>query len=113
MLRTWLALAVLVASAAWGQAPAYAAAGMVNASNYTPGPFAPNSIVSIFGSGLAWSTQGLTAGDIVNNTLPVELNGTRVYVMDEPAPLLYVSDGQVNFLVPSNQIDGGVTVRVV
>jgi uncharacterized protein (TIGR03437 family) len=113
MLRTWLVLGILLTSAAWGQAPAYSAAGMVNASNYTPGPFAPNSIVSIFGSGLAWSTQGLTAGDIVNNTLPVELNGTSVYVMNEPAPLLYVSDGQVNFLVPSNQIGGDVTVRVV
>jgi uncharacterized protein (TIGR03437 family) len=86
---------------------------MVNASNYTPGPFAPNSIVSIFGTGLSWSTQGLTADDIVNNTLPVELNSTRVYVMDSPAPLLYVSDGQINFLVPGNQLDGDVTVRVV
>jgi uncharacterized protein (TIGR03437 family) len=33
--------------------------------------------------------------------------------MNEPAPVLYVSDGQVNFLVPSDQIDGNVTVRVV
>jgi uncharacterized protein (TIGR03437 family) len=108
-----LVFAVLLTSAAWGQAPAYSAAGMVNASNYTPGPFAPNSIVSIFGTGLSWSTQGLTADDIVNNTLPVELNSTRVYVMDSPAPLLYVSDGQINFLVPGNQLDGDVTVRVV
>jgi uncharacterized protein (TIGR03437 family) len=86
---------------------------MVNASNYTPGPFAPNSILSIFGSGLAWSSQGVTAADIVNNTLPVELNGTRVYVLDWEAPLLYVSDGQINFLVPGNQLDGDVTIRVV
>lgn len=86
---------------------------MVNGSNYAPGPFAPNSIVSIFGSGLAWSSQGVTAGDIVNNTLPVELNSTRVYVMDSPAPLLYVSDTQVNFLVPGNQLDGDVKIRVV
>jgi uncharacterized protein (TIGR03437 family) len=33
--------------------------------------------------------------------------------MDSPAPLLYVSDGQVNFLVPGNQLDGDVKVRVV
>ena len=113
MLRTWLVLAVLLSSAAWGQAPAYSAAGMVNASNYTPGPFAPNSIVSIFGSGLAWSTQGLTADDIVNNTLPTELNGTHVYVDDQWAPLLYVSNGQVNFLVPSNKLAMDVKIRVV
>jgi uncharacterized protein (TIGR03437 family) len=55
----------------------------------------------------------VTAGDIVNNTLPTELNSTRVYVLDEPAPLLYVSDGQVNFLVPGDQLDGDVTIRVV
>ena len=86
---------------------------MVNAPNYAPGPFAPNSIATIFGAGLARSAQGLTAGDIVNNTLPKELNSTRVYVLDSPAPLLYVSDGQVNFLVPSDQLDGDVKIRVV
>ena len=86
---------------------------MVNAPNYAPGPFAPNSIVTIFGSGLSRSSQGLTAGDIVNNTLPTELNGTHVYVDGPPAPLLYVSDSQVNFLVPGNQLDGDVKIRVV
>ena len=113
MLRTWLLLALLLANAAWGQAPVYSAASMVNGSNYAPGPFAPNSIVSIFGSGLAWSSQGVTAADIVNNTLPTELNGTHVYMDDQPAPLLYVSDGQINFLVPGNQLDGDVKIRVV
>jgi uncharacterized protein (TIGR03437 family) len=113
-----LVLALLVASAAWGQAPAYSAAGIVNAPDYTPGPFAPNSIISIFGSGLAWSAQGVTSGNIINNTLPTALNGTQVLVGGGegggyPAPVLYVSDGQVNFLMPSNQIDGDVTVRVV
>ena len=85
---------------------------MVNAPNYAPGPFAPNSVATIFGSGLARSSQGLTAG-VSYTTLPVELNSTRVYVMDSPAPLLYVSDGQVNFLVPGNQLDGDVKIRVV
>jgi uncharacterized protein (TIGR03437 family) len=109
----WLVFALLLANTAWGQAPVYSAAGMVNGPNYAPGPFAPNSIVSIFGSGLARSSQGVTAGDILNNTLPTELNGTHVYVMNSPAPLLYVSDGQVNFLVPGNQLDGDVKIRVV
>ena len=113
MLRTWLVLALLLTSVAWGQAPVYSADKMVNAPNYAPGPFAPNSVATIFGSGLARSTQGLTADDISNHTLPVELNSTRVYVLDEPAPLLYVSDGQVNFLVPGDQLDGDVKIRVV
>jgi uncharacterized protein (TIGR03437 family) len=108
-----LVLVVLPAHAAWGQAPVYSAGTIVNAPNYAPGPFAPNSIATIFGSGLARSSQGLTAGDITNNTLPMELNSTRVYVMDSPAPLLYVSSGQVNFLVPGNQLAGDVKIRVV
>src|SRR5579872_3179338 len=45
--RAWPALAVLLCSAARGQAPAYSAAGIVNTANYAPGPFAPNSVVSI------------------------------------------------------------------
>ena len=113
MLRTWLVLALLLTSVAWGQAPVYSADNMVNAPNYAPGPFAPNSVATIFGSGLARSSQGLTADVILNNTLPKELNSTRVYVLDEPAPLLYVSDGQVNFLVPGDQLDGDVKIRVV
>src|ERR1039457_218790 len=104
MLRMWLVLALLPANAAWGQAPVYSAGTIVNAPNYAPGPFAPNSILSIFGSGPGRSRQGVTAADISNNPLPVELNSTRVYVLDEPAPLLYVSDGQVNFLVPGDQL---------
>jgi uncharacterized protein (TIGR03437 family) len=108
-----LVLAVSLTSAAWGQTPVYSAASMVNGSDYAPGPFAPNSIVSIFGSGLARSTQAVTADLILNNTLPKELNSTRVYVLDEPAPLLYVSDGQINFLVPSDQVDGDVKIRVI
>jgi uncharacterized protein (TIGR03437 family) len=108
-----LVLALLLANAAWGQAPVYSADSMVNAPNYAPGPFAPNSIVTIFGSGLSRSSQGLTAGDIVNNTLPTELNGTHVYVDGPPAPLLYVSDSQVNFLVPGNQVAGDVKIWVV
>ena len=112
MLRTWFVFAFLLSNPVWGQAPAYSAGTIVNAPNYAPGPFAPNSILSIFGSALARSAQGLTAGDIVNNTLPTELNGTHVYVDGLPAPLLYVSDGQVNFLVPGNKLAMDVTISV-
>jgi uncharacterized protein (TIGR03437 family) len=113
MLRIWLVLALALANAAWGQAPVYSAGTVVNAPNYAPGPFAPNSIVTIFGSALSRSSQAVTAGDIINNTLPTELNNTRVYVDGPPAPLLYVSDSQVNFLIPSNQVAGGVRIWVV
>jgi uncharacterized protein (TIGR03437 family) len=111
VLRAWLALAVLLSGTARGAAPNYSAAGIVNTADYTPGPFAPNSIVTIFGSGMARSAQGvnLAAGAVY---LPTELNYVRVYVSDSPAALFYVSDSQINFLMPSDRIPGNVTIRV-
>ena len=109
-----LALAVLGA-AAWGQAPAYPAAGFVNASDYSGGPFAPNSVLSLFGTNLAWSAQAITAGDVQAGRLPTMLNGVEVVTSSTgyPVPLLYVSPTQINFLIPINCMAGTVTVRVV
>jgi uncharacterized protein (TIGR03437 family) len=120
VIRTWLALAVLCAGTARGAGPSYSAAGIVNASNYAPGPFAPNSVISVFGTGLARSTHPLNAGDLLSCTtslggkcLPVEMNYVRVYVQDRPVPLLFVSETQVNFLMSSLEPAGVVKVRVV
>ena len=118
--RIWLALAVLCAGTARGAGPSYSADGIVNASNFTPGPFAPNSVISVFGAGLARSTHALVDADLVpcpaslsGRCLPVEMNYVRVYVQDQPVPLLFVSDGQVNFLMSSTETAGPVKVRVV
>jgi uncharacterized protein (TIGR03437 family) len=108
-----LVLAVLVLKPILAQAPAYAASGIVNASDYSPGPFAPNSVLSIFGSNLSWYTYALESGDISANTLPIELQGVEVYVDNWPSPMLYVSGTQINFILPGNEIAGDVTVRVV
>lgn len=113
MFRSWLALAVLCAGTARGAGPNYSAAGIVNASNYAGGPFAPNSVISIFGSGMARSTHALTTSDIVSGRMPDELNYVRVYVQDQPVPLLFVSDGQINFIMPSVLNTGPVRIRVV
>jgi len=108
-----LVLVVLETSLAWGQAPAYTAASVVNASDYTPGPFAPNSVLSVFGTNLSWSTEALMSSDIADSTLPTQLANVSVYVDNGPAPLLYVSPTQVNFLIPGNEMSGNVPVRVV
>ncbi|MEO8370799.1 MAG: hypothetical protein ABI806_16560 [Candidatus Solibacter sp.] len=120
MIRTWLALAVLCAGTARGAGPSYSAAGIVNASNYAPGPFAANSVITVFGSGLARSTHALTADDLVACTnsltgkcLPTELNYVRVYVQERPMPILFVGDKQVNFLMSSLEPAGIVKIRVV
>jgi uncharacterized protein (TIGR03437 family) len=121
VVRIWLALAVLCAGTARGAGPSYSAAGIVNASSFTTGPFAPNSVISVFGDGLARDEHKLVDADLVKCTssllgarcLPLELNYVRVYVQDQPVPLLYVSPKQINFLMPSLIPAGPVPVRVV
>lgn len=112
VLYSAVVLIVLVSNVALGQAPVYTAANIVNASDYATGPFAPNSVLSLFGSNLSWSTHILSSDDIAANTLPISLANVEVYVDNYPAPLLYVSPLQINFLIPGNEISGDVTVRV-
>ncbi|HUB83137.1 MAG TPA: hypothetical protein VMB03_30260 [Bryobacteraceae bacterium] len=94
------------------QPPSYTAADIVNASDYSAGPFAPNSVLSIFGSNLSWDTATYTlqAGQAA---LPTELASVQVGVDEWQAPLLYVSPSQINFLVPSTETSGSAVVRVV
>ena len=117
---TWLALAVLCAGTARGAGPSYSAAGIVNVPNYSAGPFAPGSVIAVFGTGLARSKYELADSDLVACTsrlgarcLPLELNYVRVYVQDQPVPLLYVSEKQINFLMSTAETAGPVKVRVV
>jgi uncharacterized protein (TIGR03437 family) len=116
LFRAALALALLCLGTARGAAPSYSAAGIVNATNFTPGPFAPNSVLALFGSNLATSTYILTGADIQNDMLPTNLVGTQVFVgassgtggPSQPASLYYVGanddngQGQVNFILPAN-----------
>jgi uncharacterized protein (TIGR03437 family) len=114
VLRAWLVLAVLSTGAARGQAPSYTTVGIVSASNYAPGPFAPNSALSLFGTNLSYSDpQGLTSDLIAGGKLPTQMAGVGVYVDGSLAPLLYVSASQINFLVPMTEIAGAAQVTVV
>jgi uncharacterized protein (TIGR03437 family) len=114
VLRIWAALAaVAFCGVARGQAPAYSTADIVNASDYSTGPFAPNSVLSIFGTNFAFTTAGLSQSNIVSGTLPFQLGDIGVYVDNTAVPLLYVSPGQINFLIPTNEIPGPVPLRVV
>jgi uncharacterized protein (TIGR03437 family) len=110
MFRTAVCLAALVVRLASAQAPAYSADSILNAASYTKGPFAPNSILSLFGSALAYGTasmpQNVTA-------LPLELASVEVYINNYKQPLLYVSPTQINLLVQSNLSPGNATLYVV
>jgi uncharacterized protein (TIGR03437 family) len=113
MLPNPFVLAVLVIPGIlWAQAPSYTANDIVNASDYSVGPFAPNSVLTIFGSNLSWDIAacGPQSGGAI---LPTELSSVQVGVDTWRAPLLYVSPSQINFLIPSTEIAGSATVRVV
>ncbi len=84
-------------------------------TNVPPGStssvFAPDSIVTAYGSGLA------TATTAASGSLSTSLGGTTVTVTDSagasaPAQLFYVSPSQVNWAVPANVALGAATVAV-
>lgn len=96
-------------SAASGQTPITVVNG---ASFQARFPVAPGSLVSAFsppGSPLS----GVSEAQAQSLPLPTELNGVRVLVNQVPAPLLYVSAGQINFQVPHGTPVGRVPVQVM
>jgi uncharacterized protein (TIGR03437 family) len=67
---------------------------------------APNALASLYGTGLASGTA-----QAASQPLPTVLAGTTLSVVDaagveRPAPLLYVSPAQINFLVPDGTATG-------
>ena len=72
--------------------------GVVNAASFAPAgnPIAPGEFIALFGNGLAKSLQ---------QTVPpyptgAGLNGVTVLINGKPAPLYFVSPGQINCIVP-------------
>jgi uncharacterized protein (TIGR03437 family) len=83
----------------------------VSAATFKP-LVAPDSVAASFGQGLATGTE-------VGSTLPLPttLLGTTVSVRDalgvsRPAPLLFVSPGQINHLIPAGTAPGAATITV-
>jgi len=110
--RACLMLAALAARLASGAAPAYSSDSILNGADFAPGPFAPNSFVTIFGSDLSFYTASLPQGTTMT-ALPYELANVRVYVNSYSAPLIYVCPTQINLLVPGNLRPGSVPIYVV
>lgn len=95
-------------------APAYSASSIVNAASNQAGPIAPNTIVSLYGSDLAYVTRGITPEDLRGQVLPTTLSGTgvRVLVGKLNANLYFISPTQINFLVPASLLAGPVDVQI-
>ncbi len=94
-----------------GTNPAVYPTGILNAASYAAGSgVAPGSIVSVFGVDFA------TGLSLYNSaTLPSSLGGASLEVMDAaagvnlPAPMFYVSPGQMNVQIPWETAPGDAT----
>ncbi|MEO5926381.1 MAG: hypothetical protein ABIR70_21340 [Bryobacteraceae bacterium] len=103
-MRRLAILTAILSSIAFAQ-PQISAGGVLDGAGFVVGQaVAPGSLVSIFGSGLATS---LLQGDTV--PLSTSIGGTSVTMNGIPAPLYFVSGGQVNAQVPWNILSQGAT----
>ena len=68
---------------------------------------APGTIVQIYGSGLA---SGIASAQSI--PLPTSLNGTSVIIGGKPAPLYFVSPGQINAQIPFD-LDPSLPYQVI
>jgi uncharacterized protein (TIGR03437 family) len=85
--------------------------GIINISTYAQEPVSVGDIGAIFGSQLAPAGTSAAAASV---PLPTTLGSTQVLVNGVPAPLFYVSPGQINFQVPYSLTLGSVnTVQIV
>jgi uncharacterized protein (TIGR03437 family) len=85
---------------------------VVSSASLAPGPVAPDSFATAFGKNSTVATVSSGSGP-----WPTTLSNTTVSVRDasgntRPAPLLYVSPQQVNFLIPADTSTGTATVTV-
>jgi len=98
-------------SALSGPAPTYTAQSIVQAATQTAEALAPNTIATIYGSNLAYTTD--SASTKLGGSLPLSLDGVSVIVGGWIANIFYVSPTQINFLVPYQLTAGTVNVVVV
>jgi uncharacterized protein (TIGR03437 family) len=83
-----------------------------SAASFREGAIAPDSIASLFGSGLAPRTESAVGPAVTT------LGGVSVRVTDSrgaarDAQLFFASDGQINFLTPAATAPGTATIAVV
>lgn len=87
--------------------PEISLGGVVNAASFGQ-KVAPGSLFSIFGSDLATTTDSAAA-----LPLPNSIAGTSVTIGGKPAPLFFVSPGQVNAQVPYELAEGTTAPVIV
>lgn len=82
---------------------------VVSAASYK-GAVSPSSLAAIFGSGLATSTASATLD--ASGQLPTQLANVSVEIGGIAAPLIYVSQTQINLVIPDSVATGTANVVV-
>jgi uncharacterized protein (TIGR03437 family) len=80
---------------------------LVNGASLAYAPATAGTIATLFGSNLG-SSDGLQHQLDADGRVPIELDGTTITVGGIPAPLLYVQERQINFVVPQ-RVNGATT----
>jgi len=112
------AILLIAASTSFGEvtgvntAPSYTLQSIVQAATQTAEALAPNAIATIYGTNLAFDTQSVTSGSLVQGSLPESIDGVSVVVDGFTANIFYISPTQINFLIPYQLVAGTVTVVV-
>jgi uncharacterized protein (TIGR03437 family) len=86
--------------------PALNGGGVLSIGDYSPS-LAPGSLVSIFGRNLGVQPRSASTAP-----LPFDLGGVRVLLEGQALPLLYVSAGQINAMIPYDAPSSG-TLHVI
>lgn len=89
-------------------APSLSDGGVVNAATFLAGNLAPGSLYAAFGVRLGSTTSG-----VPSVPLPTTFAGVSFWINGFPAPLLFVSPGQVNLQIPWEVVPGPATVTAV
>jgi uncharacterized protein (TIGR03437 family) len=91
-------------------APSATLAGVTNGASFAGGAVAPGEIFTVFGA--AMGPSALTGGTVTAGFVDSNVSLVRVLFDGTPAPLLYVSGGQIAGVVPYG-VDGKSTTQVV
>jgi trimeric autotransporter adhesin len=90
-------------------APTPVIGAVVNAASYAAGALAPGQEVAVFGSNFGPASP--VSATITNNSFPTTLSNTQVLFDGTAAPIIAVTNGQVNVMVPYG-IAGRATTMV-
>ena len=86
-----------------GPGPRIVSGGVVNGASFLQGA-SVGAWMSIFGENLATTTRTWDISEFQGNKMPTSLDGVSVTVAGVPAPMQFISPGQINIQVPDGTL---------